>query len=83
LVLRGGSRSGGLYRRFGSNPAVAAAGRPIAALGRRLPFASPMNERLLIDVGHPKPAIPLSASTCHSAGCLNVREGSRPAVRGK
>jgi hypothetical protein len=31
----------------------------------------------------PKAAGPVSASTCHSVACLNVREGSRPAVRGK
>jgi hypothetical protein len=58
-------------------------GRATAAWGRRLPLAVPMNERLLFAVGHPKPAVPVSASTSHSVACLNVREGSRPAVRGK
>ncbi len=58
-------------------------GRATAAWGRRLPLAVPMNERLLVAVGHPKAAIPLSASSSHSVACLNVREGSRPAVRGK
>jgi hypothetical protein len=58
-------------------------GRATVAWGRRLPLAVPMNERLLVAVGHPKPAVPLSANTCHSVGCLNVREWSRPAVRGK
>jgi hypothetical protein len=53
------------------------------ALGRRLALAISMNERLLTDVVLSKPAVPVSASTCHSIACLNVREGSRPAVRGK
>jgi hypothetical protein len=35
-------------------------GRAAAAGGRRLPLAVPMNERLLVAVGHPKPAVPLS-----------------------
>jgi hypothetical protein len=46
-------------------------------------LAISMNERLLIDVVHCKPAVPLTASICHSVAYLNVREGSRPAVRGK
>ena len=51
--------------RFGSNPAVAAAGCPTPALGRRLALAIVMNERLLIDVVHCKPAVPVSAKTGH------------------
>ena len=40
--------------RKGSNPAVAAAGCPTPALGRRLALAISMNERLLADVVHSK-----------------------------
>jgi hypothetical protein len=54
------------YSRFGSNPAVAAAVAlpPLGADGCR--WQSPMNERLLVAVGHSKAAVPLSANSSHS-----------------
>ena len=51
--------------RIGSNTAVAAAGCPTPALGRRLALAISMNERLLIDVVHSKSAVPVSAVRGH------------------
>ena len=53
--------------RSGSNPAVAAAGCLTAALGRRLALAISMSERLLIDVMHSKPAVPVPARCCRAA----------------
>ena len=38
---------------------------PTAALGRRLPLAIPMNERLPIDVAYPKPTVPRPARSSH------------------
>ncbi len=52
-------------------------GRATAAWGRRLPLAVPMNERLLVAVGHPKPAVPVSANSGPPLPHPNQRTGSK------
>jgi len=72
---------------FGSSPAVSAAitlqplwvesgcsrcGPATAAWGGRLPLAVPMNKRLLVAVGHPKPAVPVSANFGHTNSIARI-----------